>query len=516
MELTGKNIVYVGGFGGIGEKTVEAFLKKSVKSVLILDLQSNDEYLKYLQSTYKNSVVAYIPVDLTKTDSIREAFQKAKEQINTFDVVVNGAGIGNELNIDRIVQINLIGVIHSSLIAMDYMSKENGGQGGCIVNISSTSGLNPTALLCIYGTTKSGLNYFTNTLAKPLYFEKSGVSFITICPGVVITPMMNDASNLISAKYFPNVDRVFNSAIHQTPTVFAENLMKVLETATNVIFCHSRISFHWEVTVVRRQSHRIVSIMELKGKNVIYVGGFGGIGEKCIESFLMNSVKSLLVFDLHCNEEFLNYLQNTYKQVYVDYIHLDISKGENIRTAFKKAKDKISTFEVVVNGAGIIDEGKINQIVQINLTGLIQYMSKANGGQGGYIVNISSIAGLNPCEIFSIYGVTKSAVLHFTRALGKSVYFNKTGVSFITICPGGTASPMFEQALSKFMGLKYLPELISKLEWVEPQGAETFANNLMIVLKIAANGSTWILDNGKIEEITFPEIWGPVVQFCNL
>ncbi|XP_073820418.1 alcohol dehydrogenase-like [Musca autumnalis] len=233
MELKGKNIVFVGGFGGMGVKSVEAFLKKSVKSLLILDLQQNDEFLKYLQTTYKNSLVDYIPIDLTRSEDITEAFRKAKERVNTFDVVVNGAGILNELNIERIVQINLSGVIQSSLIAMEYMSKANGGQGGCIVNISSTCSLNPTDFMCVYGPTKSALNYFTNLMAKPLYFEKTGVSFITICPGLIMTPMAKDIGNLIAAKHIPNIERIFYTAVQQTATVYAENLIKVLEIARN-------------------------------------------------------------------------------------------------------------------------------------------------------------------------------------------------------------------------------------------------------------------------------------------
>ncbi|XP_005178630.2 alcohol dehydrogenase [Musca domestica] len=234
MELAGKNVIYIGGYGGIGEKCVEAFLKKSVKSLLIFDLQSNDEYLGYLQNTYKKSFVDYIALDLRKSESIKDAFQRAKQLIDNIDVVVNGSGVANENNIDQLVQINLAGLMHSSLIAMDYMSKANGGHGGCIVNISSTTGLNPIDLCCVYGATKSGVIHFTNSLAKPIYFDKTGVSCITICPGVTLTPILKDVTTkCISGKYLPNLDSILDSAVHQTPAVFAENLMKVIETASN-------------------------------------------------------------------------------------------------------------------------------------------------------------------------------------------------------------------------------------------------------------------------------------------
>ncbi|XP_061399471.1 fat body protein 2-like [Musca vetustissima] len=169
-----------------------------------------------------------------KSETIKAAYKRAKELIGTFDVVVNGSGVANEGNIDQLVQINLGGLMHSSLTAMDYMSKANGGQGGYIINIGSITGLNPTDFCGLYGATKSGVINFTNTMAKPLYFDKTGVSFVTICPGVTLTTMLKDVvTKCLSAKYLSKDNNLFDSVIDQTPAEFAENLVKVLESAAN-------------------------------------------------------------------------------------------------------------------------------------------------------------------------------------------------------------------------------------------------------------------------------------------
>uniref|UniRef100_A0A1I8Q1Q6 Alcohol dehydrogenase n=1 Tax=Stomoxys calcitrans TaxID=35570 RepID=A0A1I8Q1Q6_STOCA len=234
MQLQGKNVIYVGGFGGIGQKCVEAFLEKSVKHLLIFDLTSNDEFLKYLQETYKDSSVGYIPVDITKSESISRAFQEAKDNLGSFDVVVNGAGIIDESNIELLLQINATGLMQSSLIAMEHMSKANGGQGGCIVNISSTAGLDATELFCIYSPAKCAVTAFTRAMAHRTYFEKTGVSFITICPGATDTSLLRSAaSKIYSARYIPNIADVFATIKVQTPTTCAKNLIQVLETASN-------------------------------------------------------------------------------------------------------------------------------------------------------------------------------------------------------------------------------------------------------------------------------------------
>ncbi|XP_061399479.1 alcohol dehydrogenase-like [Musca vetustissima] len=275
--------------------------------------------------------------------------------------------------------------------------------------------------------------------------------------------------------------------------------------------------------------------MELKGKNVIYVGGYGGIGKSCVEAFLKKSVKSLLIFDLMSNDEFLKYLQNTYKNSFIDYIHLDLAKSETIKDAFKKAKDLIGSFDIVVNGSGVAVEDQIDLLVQINLAGPMQssaiamdYMSKANGGNGGCIVNMSSTAnggnggcivnmsstvGLNPTDFCCFYGATKSGVIHFTTALAQPMYFNKTGVSFITVCPGVTKSPMNMIVEKKSFSIKFRPQDVNMHENVIEQTSDALAENLMTIIENGPNGSIWAVHDGQSFKVELPEIWGPTLRY---
>lgn len=62
------------------------------------------------------------------------------------------------------------------------------------------------------------------------------------------------------------------------------------------------------------------------------------------------------------------------------------------------------------------------------------------------------------------------------------------------------------------IGIKHFPQFSNVLKSMKPQSATALAENLMEVLKIAANGSTWVLNDGKIEQITFPEIWGSAMK----
>jgi len=68
-----------------------------------------------------------------------------------------------------------------------------------------------------------------------------------------------------------------------------------------------------------------------------------------------------------------------------------------------------------------------NAVVRGTLLGL-QYMGKDEGGKGGVVVNISSIAGLGPYPGCPVYVSTKHAVIGLTRSLGVSIACNNVGI----------------------------------------------------------------------------------------
>jgi NAD(P)-dependent dehydrogenase (short-subunit alcohol dehydrogenase family) len=55
-------------------------------------------------------------------------------------------------------------------------------------------------------------------------------------------------------------------------------------------------------------------------------------------------------------------------------------------------------------------------------------MGKDEGGKGGVVVNISSIAGLGPYAATAIYVATKHAVIGLTRSFGVSTLYKKVGI----------------------------------------------------------------------------------------
>ena len=55
-------------------------------------------------------------------------------------------------------------------------------------------------------------------------------------------------------------------------------------------------------------------------------------------------------------------------------------------------------------------------------TEALKYMSKANGGKGGVIVNTESVGGLGPVKWAPVYSATKSANVGYAISWGVSFF----------------------------------------------------------------------------------------------
>lgn len=79
-------------------------------------------------------------------------------------------------------------------------------------------------------------------------------------------------------------------------------------------------------------------------------------------------------------------------------------------------------------------------------------MGKDQGGKGGVVVNIASILGLQELSGCPVYVGTKHFVVGLDRSFGSPLFFDKTGVKVLTMCPGVTDTPLISE-----VGHKPLP-----------------------------------------------------------
>jgi NAD(P)-dependent dehydrogenase (short-subunit alcohol dehydrogenase family) len=131
-------------------------------------------------------------------------------------------------------------------------------------------------------------------------------------------------------------------------------------------------------------------------------------------------------------------------------VKCDVAEESDILAMFAAA-DKFGTLGALVNNAGIIGPSmrveemsveRIQRMMAVNVTGSImcareavKRMSTRNGGKGGVIVNLSSVAAkLGSPNTYVDYAASKGAIDSFTVGLGHEVA--DEGIRVAAIRPG--------------------------------------------------------------------------------
>ena len=190
QELEGKVAIVTGGAGGIGRATVETFVREGAK-VVIADI--NDEQGESLAQELGDSAF-YRKVDVSKADDMQGLVDFAVEHFGGLDIMFNNAGISGAqyprfldddlADFDKVVGINLYGVMAGSRSAGRYMSK-NGG--GVIINNASIAGILPGQALMTYRATKAAVIMFSKSLAIDL--AEYGIRVNCLAPGHIRTSL---------------------------------------------------------------------------------------------------------------------------------------------------------------------------------------------------------------------------------------------------------------------------------------------------------------------------------------
>lgn len=137
--------------------------------------------------------MSYLPCDVTKLSSVRAALDAVWQEHGALDILINCAGVYSmqqmmditEDEYDRVLSINLKGLLFVSQIAARYMVKA--GRGGAIVNIASAAARKPSIGSMVYSASKAGVISLTQGMAQELAAHDIRVN--AIAPGAVETPM---------------------------------------------------------------------------------------------------------------------------------------------------------------------------------------------------------------------------------------------------------------------------------------------------------------------------------------
>lgn len=189
--MNGKVALVTGAAQGIGRAFAEALLQKGAKVALVdWNRETGTKCKTALDAQFEPQKTLFIHCDVADQEKLRDTFRKVVDQFGRLDIVVNNAGVNNEKQWEQMLQINLVSVISGTYLGLEYMGKQNGGDGGIIINMSSIAGLWPVAQQPVYSASKHGVIGFTRSAAMTANLMKSGVRINAICPGFVNTPIL--------------------------------------------------------------------------------------------------------------------------------------------------------------------------------------------------------------------------------------------------------------------------------------------------------------------------------------
>ena len=185
--------------------------------------------------------------------------------------------------------------------------------------------------------------------------------------------------------------------------------------------------------------------MNLRDKVAVVTGGTKGIGYAIAESLLRTGARVLTCArekgDLKQSLQWLSEHGNVEGEV------CDVRSEDQVRMLLEECERRFGGLDILVNNAGIGIMGKtveemsgdgFRQTLETNLFGVFYAchyavpMMKKRGG--GYIINISSLAGQNAHPRMAAYNASKFGLNGFSEALMQEVREHDIKVSYI--CPG--------------------------------------------------------------------------------
>jgi 2-hydroxycyclohexanecarboxyl-CoA dehydrogenase len=133
-----------------------------------------------------------LPTDVTSRESVQAMVEQVGRQFGRIDVLVNNAGWdrsgpfveSDPADWDRIIAINLYGVLHTSRAILPIMAEQGAGS---VVNLASDAGRVGSSGEAVYSAAKGGVIAFTKATAREM--ARHQVNANCVCPGPTDTAL---------------------------------------------------------------------------------------------------------------------------------------------------------------------------------------------------------------------------------------------------------------------------------------------------------------------------------------
>ncbi|MFJ8916091.1 SDR family NAD(P)-dependent oxidoreductase [Amycolatopsis sp. NPDC102389] len=186
---------------------------------------------------------------------------------------------------------------------------------------------------------------------------------------------------------------------------------------------------------------------------VVITGGASGIGKALARRFVDDGAR---VAVLDVDREGLTALRNTLPGLEVA-AEADVSDRARVAEVFADLDRLWGGVDTLFNNAGVMrhasfleaDAAGWERVLAVNLTGAFHVGQEAarrmDAGDGGVIVNVSSVSGMVGMPDYVSYNVSKAGLIEFTKTLalelGPKIRVN-------AICPGFVHTPLIDREIA--------------------------------------------------------------------
>lgn len=198
----------------------------------------------------------------------------------------------------------------------------------------------------------------------------------------------------------------------------------------------------------------------LEGKVAIITGAAMGMGLATAKLFAEAKAKVVIAdFNEEKGKAAVSEIEANGGTAY--FVKVDISKSDQVQNMVAKTVEKYGRLDVAINNAALtpdnapaseFDEEYWNKLISIDLTGTalcmkyeLQQMIKQ--GQGGSIVNISSVSGFRPQPNNIAYVAAKHGVVGMTKVA--ALENGDKNIRVNSVAPGAIDTPMLRGALEE-------------------------------------------------------------------